>query len=651
MPVWLSEDEYRVLGAACERLIPEDDTAGAGDAGVPDYIDGLLGAFSVDPPRIWAGGPTSGRLGGAAGFRLLPPAGAARRAGVAHADRGLARPPRAGVQRARRRAPGAVPGRAGGPRRRLLRRRAATSRTSACAPARRSRPCSTSTAARACTAPPSTGATAARWRGRPSGTSVTSSPGATPMPRWPARDRRRRDRGIGTRGRDGGRRPHPGGLERGHRREGPQPPHRPRRTRAGWPATTPTTRSSSTSAISWGPTRSSSRAPSAPAPRTATVATSARSTPSRRRSGAGAPTPTARCHAFARRTSPCSPRTARSKAPTSPTGRLATTSSSRTTPRPSARWGWPARPGPTPSPPGARAPIPCRAGHRCTAPCSRRRPPSAAACIPTPRPRRPTPSPTTAGRPATTAGSARSSVAPSTPRATRWPCCSARWCRAAPSCVSESFVSRVRTAGGRATGVDVVGPDGAERTIGARHVVIAGGAIETPRLMLLSGFEHPLIGRYLMVHFQTFVVGALRQRVHGHRGRAVTHLHDDAVIVDDAARAAARDAGLPWIRGGWWSTVARTCRSWRPSSTRGARPTSGSCGRRPCATGCGGSPCRARTSPRPPTGWTSTPPSATPGGSPWRGSPTGRTSTSWWRPPTTRPAWSACSRTSGPPGP
>ena len=55
-----------------------------------------------------------------------------------------------------------------------------------------------------------------------------------------------------------------------------------------------------------------------------------------------------------------------------------------------------------------------------------------------------------------------------------------------------------------------MGPDGAERTIGARHVVIAGGAIETPRLLLLSGFEHPLIGRHLMVHFQTFVVGCLR---------------------------------------------------------------------------------------------------------------------------------------------
>jgi hypothetical protein len=68
MARWLTDDEYRVLGAACDRLIPEDDTPGASGTGVPDYIDGLLGAFSVDPPRIWAGGPTSGRHGGEARF-------------------------------------------------------------------------------------------------------------------------------------------------------------------------------------------------------------------------------------------------------------------------------------------------------------------------------------------------------------------------------------------------------------------------------------------------------------------------------------------------------------------------------------------------------------------------------------------------------
>jgi len=114
----------------------------------------------------------------------------------------------------------------------------------------------------------------------------------------------------------------------------------------------------------------------------------------------------------------------------------------------------------------------------------------------------------------------------------------------------ETCASRIRTYGRRATGVDVIGPDGRERTIGARHVVVAGGAIETPRLLLLSGLEHPMIGRYFMTHFQTFAVGVMRERVHSHRGRAVTHVHDDAVLMDEEARLAAKQAGLPWIRGG-----------------------------------------------------------------------------------------------------
>ena len=36
--------------------------------GGADYVDQLLGAFSFDPPRLFAGGPFSGRKGGEAGF-------------------------------------------------------------------------------------------------------------------------------------------------------------------------------------------------------------------------------------------------------------------------------------------------------------------------------------------------------------------------------------------------------------------------------------------------------------------------------------------------------------------------------------------------------------------------------------------------------
>jgi len=61
--LFFNDDEYLIIEAACERLIP-----GATEARVVDYVDGLLGAFTVDPPRIWAGGPFSGRHGGGDGF-------------------------------------------------------------------------------------------------------------------------------------------------------------------------------------------------------------------------------------------------------------------------------------------------------------------------------------------------------------------------------------------------------------------------------------------------------------------------------------------------------------------------------------------------------------------------------------------------------
>lgn len=116
--------------------------------------------------------------------------------------------------------------------------------------------------------------------------------------------------------------------------------------------------------------------------------------------------------------------------------------------------------------------------------------------------------------------------------------------------VTETFVSKVRTDGRRATGVDLVGPDGADRFLAARNVVIAAGAIETPRLLLLSDLGHDLVGRFLMVHFQTIVVGAMPYRTYAERGRAVTHVHDDMIVGDDATQTAALEAGLPWLRGG-----------------------------------------------------------------------------------------------------
>ncbi len=118
----------------------------------------------------------------------------------------------------------------------------------------------------------------------------------------------------------------------------------------------------------------------------------------------------------------------------------------------------------------------------------------------------------------------------------------------------DSYVERVLldAAGKTARGVRYIDIDGNTHEVSGRVVVVAGGAWETPRLLLRSEVANSsgLVGRYLMYHFQTFVIGQFPFRLHGHRGRSVTHLHDDHMIIDDDVRAYARDHGLPYFRGG-----------------------------------------------------------------------------------------------------
>ena len=70
----LSPARYEILIAAMDAIIPGDPSSpGATIANAAWYLDQLLGAFSVDPPRIFAGGPTSGRHGGGDDFARFQP--------------------------------------------------------------------------------------------------------------------------------------------------------------------------------------------------------------------------------------------------------------------------------------------------------------------------------------------------------------------------------------------------------------------------------------------------------------------------------------------------------------------------------------------------------------------------------------------------
>jgi len=71
---FLTEREHAVVTELADRLLPaQGDFPGGGGAGTGDYVDMTLGAFAFDPPRIWAGGPYSGRFGGDASFEQFLP--------------------------------------------------------------------------------------------------------------------------------------------------------------------------------------------------------------------------------------------------------------------------------------------------------------------------------------------------------------------------------------------------------------------------------------------------------------------------------------------------------------------------------------------------------------------------------------------------
>jgi gluconate 2-dehydrogenase alpha chain len=77
-------------------------------------------------------------------------------------------------------------------------------------------------------------------------------------------------------------------------------------------------------------------------------------------------------------------------------------------------------------------------------------------------------------------------------------------------------------------GVQALGPDGKPVTFTADRYVLAASPIEDARLLFLTdpagaGNSSGMVGRNLMFHFQTGVVGIFPERLHGHRGRVVTH--------------------------------------------------------------------------------------------------------------------------------
>ncbi len=118
----------------------------------------------------------------------------------------------------------------------------------------------------------------------------------------------------------------------------------------------------------------------------------------------------------------------------------------------------------------------------------------------------------------------------------------------------QSYVTDILldATGKRARGVRYLDIEMNAHEVSAEVVILAGGAFESPRLLLRCGVGNSsgLVGRHLMFHFQTLVVASMPFRLHAHRGRAVTHLHDDHMVPDADSLRYAREHGLPYFRAG-----------------------------------------------------------------------------------------------------
>jgi choline dehydrogenase-like flavoprotein len=121
---------------------------------------------------------------------------------------------------------------------------------------------------------------------------------------------------------------------------------------------------------------------------------------------------------------------------------------------------------------------------------------------------------------------------------------------------------RVLAADGRASGVEatVTHADGSTTavTIEAPTVVVAGGSVESPALLLRSGIGGPAVGKNLRLHPAYIVVGVYEERIDGWEGQIQSALSDHFFEIEDDCGFLIEAAGvapgliaaaLPWDSG------------------------------------------------------------------------------------------------------
>ncbi|MGI4870601.1 MAG: GMC family oxidoreductase N-terminal domain-containing protein [Janthinobacterium lividum] len=94
----------------------------------------------------------------------------------------------------------------------------------------------------------------------------------------------------------------------------------------------------------------------------------------------------------------------------------------------------------------------------------------------------------------------------------------------------DTRAERVTIAAGRATGAEAVHTTADGRavriTVRAKRVVVAGGAIQTPALLLRSGLHHPHLGLHLHLHPTVVVAAKYHQPMHSWHGPSMSIVND-----------------------------------------------------------------------------------------------------------------------------
>ncbi|KUG08060.1 GMC family oxidoreductase [Solirubrum puertoriconensis] len=127
----------------------------------------------------------------------------------------------------------------------------------------------------------------------------------------------------------------------------------------------------------------------------------------------------------------------------------------------------------------------------------------------------------------------------------------------------DTRVEHITLEAGRATGAEAVHTTADQRTVRVRiraeRVVVAGGSIQTPALLLRSGLRHPHLGQHLHLHPTVAVSGVYPQLIEAWFGPSMSVVNDScarlngsnfgAKIETPPAHLGLMAMTLPWLSG------------------------------------------------------------------------------------------------------